>query len=169
MKTSQIAHCSIICALSLVILLVGIIPGFFYISIISAIAIVVFAKQLYGTKQWIMCYIVSSLLALLLIPDLDLSLTYTCIGWYPFVRFKLRNKRVYYQIIIKSLVFILASHIIYNISIFVFGSDQIMKNIPFFEVLYIIAFCIIFTATDIGLKIFEKYVYNIYKRLLKMK
>lgn len=170
MKTKQIAHCSIICALSIVILLTGIIPGLFYISIIFAIAIIVFAKQLYDTKQWFICYIVSSLLALILIPDLDLSLTYTCIGWYPFVRFKLRNKKVLYQIAIKSLVFVLASYIIYNISIFVFGSDQVVENIPFFEVLYIIAFCIIFIGIDIGLKVFEKYVYyRIYKRILGIK
>lgn len=113
-------------------------------------------KLKYGTKQWLMCYIASSLLSLVLIPNLEVSLTCICMGWYPEVRDRLRNKNKIIRIIIKTIVFLIASSIIYQISIFVFGGEQIVEEIKFFPILYAIMFTILFYILDLFLSLFEK-------------
>lgn len=155
-KTKAITQSGVMCALYIVILLTGLIPGLLYISIAVAIGSLHIIKSKYGTKQWCICYIASSLLSLILVPDLEVSLTCICMGWYPEVRDRLKNKNKVVRIVVKTIIFLIASSIIYQISIFVFGGEQIIEEIPFFSVFYAIIFTVLFYILDLFLNLFEK-------------
>lgn len=146
----------IICALSIVVLITGLFPGLIYFSInISIGTLTVIGKQ-YGTKQWIACYIATSLLSIFIVPDLELSLTYICMGWYPLVRNYANKLSVIPRKLVKVVVSVLASVGIYYISIAVFGTDEIMEKIPFFIVFYVLTFSMIFGLLELMLALFDR-------------
>lgn len=166
-ETKKITTSGLICALHIVILLIGVMPGFIYVSINVAIWSLSIIKKRFGTKYWAMCYIAASILDLLLIPDLEVSLTCVCMGWYPLVRDIInKNKNTVIKSICKTTIFIIASIIIYNISIRVFGTDAIIEEIPFFEVFYVAIFTSLFWILNLMMYTLD---IGVAKRLTKRK
>lgn len=148
----KITTSSIICALSLAILITGIIPGIFFVSIFVAICISIYLLDTYGVRYWVLWYIVVSTLALILSPDLELTLTFICMAWYPIAKYHIdKSRHKVIRIILKVVTYTLASYIIYKISIAVFGGLE--EDIPFFIVFYIAIFILDFYLLDFSINL----------------
>lgn len=160
-RTKKLTLCGIFCAIYVVLLIPGFLPGIMHIAIDVAIATLIITKIACGTKYYILSYVVASLLSLMVIPNLELVLTAICMGWYPIIRFelsKIADKRK--SFVIKSVIFFIASSIIYQISVLIFGVDEITKIIPFFWILYVIMFSVIFWILDAWITVFERLIYG---------
>lgn len=167
-NTYKLCFSSVMCAISLVILLTGILPATIYVSIYISISTLVVIKDMLGTKYWAMSYIAVSIVSLILIPNLEVSLTCVCMGWYPLLidtSNKLKEKHKYLALSIKYIIVMLASYLIYKISIFVFGSDELVDNIPFFFILYMIMFTLLFLGLEGIIWLFRRTIIRRLKRV----
>lgn len=165
-NTQKLAISGILCALSLVFMLTGIIPGLFFISIFISICTLQYILDNCGRNYWIAAYLATSALALILTIDLELSLTFVCMGWYPIIKLQIDKHNKLFRTISKTIIYVISSYIIYNISIFVFGADEIIENIPGFTVVYVLMFSSIFFMLDIAINLYHK---NVLSRLYKLK
>ena len=86
-QSQKIALCGVLCALAVVVLLLG---GIFSLAVYCAplLAIAVFLPVLeeYGPGTAGVAYGAVSILALLLVPDRETALVYVFFGWYPILR-----------------------------------------------------------------------------------
>ena len=153
---------AIIAALSVGILITGIIPGAFYVSIFLAICISVVILNEYGIKYWSLCYITTSLLAMILSPDLEITLTFIGMGWYTPVKKTLDKLVKAIRIILKTIIYVLSSYFIYHISIIVFGGLE--EDIPYFVIFYIIIFSIDFMLLDFSINLTQYRVIPMLRR-----
>lgn len=154
-EIKKITTSGMFCAVSLVFMLTGIIPGALFVSLFISICTLVIILDQYGTKYWLSAYIVTGVLGLILMPDLELSLTYVCIGWYPVVKKYLDVKPKLIRKLGKLIVYLVASYIIYRISLSVFGPDELASMIPFFGAIYAIIFSCIFWMLDVAINMWH--------------
>lgn len=150
-KSSQIAFCGLMTALSVVMLFFGSVVWIFaYVAPIVTGLIILIVKRAYGDKSGLLCYISISLLSLFLLPDKESALMFALFfGYYPLIKTrieKIRNK--FYVIVLKYLSFNLSFTVIELLCFYVF-------NIPFDDflgkwgilVLYVL-FNVVFTLYD---------------------
>lgn len=163
-QSKRIAFCSIICALSVMVLLVGIIPGIWYISIFVAVGISLELLDSYGLKYWIMWYIVVSTLGLILVPDIDIPITFIFMAWYTPIKDALDKLNKVIRTVIKTGVYLIASIIMYLASLFIFGVTE--YDIGIFIPFIIAAFMLEFFLLDYNIYLFRKKILPlIHKRL----
>lgn len=87
-RAQQIALCAMVTALGVVLMLVLGVTGIgTYAGPLLAAMLLLPVQDKYGTRGALTVWLVTGLLALLLVPDLELSIVYlTIFGWYPAVR-----------------------------------------------------------------------------------
>lgn len=169
-EIKKLTTSSIFCGLSVIFMATGLIPGVLFVSIFVATAILDYILNLYGVKYWFITYIASGLLIFMLIPDLELSLTYIFMAWYPIVKLWLDKKDKKVRRILKAVVFCVASLIIYRVAVFVFGMEAIVvEGIKFYWVIYTLMFMFMFMLLDIYLVIFQKKISNRIDKILNHK
>ena len=86
-QSRKIALCGVLCALSVVILLLGgLLAVAIYCAPLLAMAVLLPVLEEYGPGTAGAAYGAVALLALLLVPDRETALVYVCFGWYPILR-----------------------------------------------------------------------------------
>ena len=87
MKSKQIALCGLLCALAVIMLLLGGILGIgTFAGPILAMAVLLPILEEYGTKTAAAAWGAAAILALLLVPDRETALVFAFFGWYPLLR-----------------------------------------------------------------------------------
>lgn len=87
MKSKQIALCGLLCALAVIMLLLGGILGIgTFAGPILAMAVLLPILEEYGTKTAAAAWGAAAILALLLVPDRETALVFATFGWYPLLR-----------------------------------------------------------------------------------
>ena len=86
-QSRKIALCGVLCALAVVILLLGgLLAVAIYCAPLLAMAVLLPVLEEYGPRTAGAAYGAVALLALLLVPDRETALVYVCFGWYPILR-----------------------------------------------------------------------------------
>lgn len=87
MKSKQIALCGLLCALAVILLLLGGVLGIgMFAGPILAMAVLLPILEEYGGKTAAAAYGAAAILALLLVPDRETALVFAFFGWYPLLR-----------------------------------------------------------------------------------
>lgn len=87
MKSRKIALCGVLSALAVVVLLLGGVTGIgTFAAPVLAMAVLLPVLEEYGARAAATAFCAVSLLALLLVPDRELTLVYIGFGWYPILR-----------------------------------------------------------------------------------
>ena len=87
MKSRKMALCGLLTALAVVLMVLsGAIGIGTYAGPVLAMAVLLPILEEYGAKAAATAYAASAILALLLVPQLELSLVYSAFGWYPLLR-----------------------------------------------------------------------------------
>ena len=87
MKSKQIALCGLLCALAVILLLLGGVLGIgMFAGPILAMAVLLPILEEYGPKTVAAAYGAAAILALLLVPDRETALVFAFFGWYPLLR-----------------------------------------------------------------------------------
>ena len=111
-ETKRIALCGVMAALSVVILLLGAVLGLgIYLAPVVAGLILVPVGRSYGAKSQIMLWLAVSVLAFLLVPDIEENLMFLCLfGCYPILYPRLnmlpKGLRIGGKLLFFNLVFI---------------------------------------------------------------
>ncbi len=96
MQSKKIAACGVLCALAVVIMLIGsVIWVGVYAAPLLSIWLLLPLQELYGRKAALTAYFAVALLSLILLPDRELALFYCAFGWWPAARptiQRIRNK-----------------------------------------------------------------------------
>lgn len=163
--THRLATSGIISALAIVVLMLGVLPNMLFIGIYGSIMTSIILLDKYGLKYYYLSYFVISVLGIIIVPNLELTLTYICMGWYPIIKYIADRKSRIIGRIIKILISIISSCIIYNISIMVFGEADILGNeyTEFLKVGYVLIFCSIFMLLDWMINFERKQIYKMLK------
>ena len=87
MKSKQIALCGLLCALAVILLLLGGVLGIgMFAGPILAMAVLLPILEEYGSKTAAAAYGAAAILALLLVPDRETALVFAFFGCYPLLR-----------------------------------------------------------------------------------
>lgn len=87
MRSRQMALCGVLCALAVVVLLLGGAIGIgTFAAPVLAMAVLLPVLEECGPRAAGTAYAAVTLLALLLVPDRELALVYAGFGWYPILR-----------------------------------------------------------------------------------
>lgn len=106
-QTKRMASCAMMTALCVVLMWLGAILelGMYAAPLFAGLSLIPMGQK-YGQKYQIMVWIASSLLSLMLVPNIEQNLLYIGLfGWYPVLRPKLQNLPVFLRILAKLLIF----------------------------------------------------------------
>ena len=86
-QSRKIALCGVLCALAVVILLLGgLLAVAIYCAPLLAMAVLLPVLEEYGPKAAAITYAAAAILGLLLVPETELAMVYAAFGWYPILR-----------------------------------------------------------------------------------
>ena len=86
-ESKRIALCGLLCALALVVMLMGgIIPVATFCAPVLAMVFLLPVLAEFGPRYAAAAYAAVAILALLLVPDAETALVYLFFGWYPLLR-----------------------------------------------------------------------------------
>ena len=129
----KIAYCGIICALSVMLMLVSLIPGFTYaLPAISGICI--WTVSIFINYKWaLLSFAASALLSVLMIPELEADIVFIAFfGYYPIVRDKLFSiKSSALRFLVKLVIFNVACIAAYKVLIVLIGIDRMLDGMEF--------------------------------------
>lgn len=92
MKSRQMALCGLLTALAVVVMaLAGAIGIGTFLGPMLAMAVLLPLLEEYGAKTALLAYVATSVLGVLIVPELELALVYGAFGWYPILRPKLNR------------------------------------------------------------------------------
>ena len=92
MKSRQMALCGLLTALAVVVMaLAGAIGIGTFLGPMLAMAVLLPLLEEYGGKTAFLAYVATSVLGVLIVPELELALVYGAFGWYPILRPKLNR------------------------------------------------------------------------------
>ena len=98
MQSKKIATCGLLCALAVVVMLIGsLIWVGVYAAPLLSIWLLLPIERLYGRRASFTAYAAVSIIGFILLPDRELALFYCCFGWWPSVRpsvQKIKNRRL---------------------------------------------------------------------------
>ena len=87
MKSKQIALCGLLCATAVVAMVLASAIGIgTLIGPILAMAMLLPVLEEYSAKAMAASYVVTAILGILLVPELEMSMVYAAFGWYPLLR-----------------------------------------------------------------------------------
>lgn len=109
MQSKKIAACGLLCALAVVIMLIGsLIWVGLYAAPLLSIWLLLPIESLYGRKASFTAYIAVAAIALMILPDRELALFYCCFGWWPSVRpFVQRIRKRPLRITVKVMIYLI--------------------------------------------------------------
>ena len=129
----KVAYCGIICALSLMIMMISIIPGFNY-AIPAVSGIFIWSICFFISHKWaLLSFAASALLSLMLIPEIEARTVYIAFfGYYPILRDKLAviKPRVL-RFPVKLAVFNASCIASYHILVAIIGLDRVLEGMDF--------------------------------------
>ena len=92
MKSRQMALCGLLTALAVVaMVLAGAIGIGTFLGPMLAIAVLLPLLEEYGGKTAFLAYVATTVLGILIVPELELALVYAAFGWYPILRPRLNR------------------------------------------------------------------------------
>ena len=92
MKSRQMALCGLLTALAVVVMaLAGAIGIGTFLGPMLAMAVLLPLLEENGAKTALLAYVATSVLGVLIVPELELALVYGAFGWYPILRPKLNR------------------------------------------------------------------------------
>ena len=92
MKSRQMALCGLLTALAVVVMaLAGAIGIGTFLGPMLAMAVLLPLLEEYGGKTAFLASVATSILGVLIVPELELALVYGAFGWYPILRPKLNR------------------------------------------------------------------------------
>jgi hypothetical protein len=138
----KVAYCGIICALSVMIMLISLVPGFTY-AVPAASGIFIWSICFFVSYKWaLLSYAATSLLSLMLVPEIEARVIFIVfLGYYPIIRDKLIIvKPVVLRFLIKLAIFNIACVISYNILVPIIGIDKVLEGAERFGDMAVYAF-----------------------------
>jgi hypothetical protein len=129
----KIAYCGIICALSVMVMLLSLIPGFTY-AVPAVSGIFIWSICFFINYKWaLLSYATTSLLALMLVPEIEARVIFIVfLGYYPIVRDKLKIiKAVVLRFLAKLVIFNISCVVSYHILVPIIGIDKVLEGTEF--------------------------------------
>lgn len=129
-KTSQLALSAVLCALAVVIMMMG---GLIPVATFCCPILVCFLTAPVlcecGTGMALCAYAAVAILSCLLCPDKEAAVLYLFLGWYPAARPMFERTRRPLRLILKLLVFNCAVAAVYALLLFVLGMDALRAEL----------------------------------------
>ncbi|MCL2077594.1 MAG: hypothetical protein FWH08_04220 [Oscillospiraceae bacterium] len=129
----KIAYCGIICALSVIIMLVSLVPGFTY-AMPAISGILIWTISIFINYKWaLLSFSASALILIFVIPEPEANTVFIFFfGFYPIIRDKLvLIKPKLLQFIIKLGIFNVACVIVFQILAVIIGADKVLEGMDF--------------------------------------
>ncbi len=129
-KSKQMALCGVLAALAVVLMVLGgVIPMTTYCAPVLAALLLLPVLESCGKRIAWAWFGAVAVLALLLCPNLESSLLFLCLGYYPILRKDLhRIPGKFLRIVLKLLVFHLALVIMAGLLVPVMGLEQVIRD-----------------------------------------
>ena len=124
-RSRRAAACGMMCALSLLFLLVGVIPGLEYCGPVLAMLPQLPVVERWGGRWALGVYGATAALGILLALQPEASLVYLCLGWYPALRPALQGLPRWQRRAAKSVVFACAAGGIFLGSLLLLGPGAV--------------------------------------------
>lgn len=123
----RMATCGMLTALSVVLMLLGSVLGVLvYACPMFAALAIQYVRGEYGPRYALAMFAATGLVALMLVPDLEMSAVYLgIVGWYPVLKPVLDKCSRVVQWLCKLLVFNLALVLVYRVLLGVMGADRL--------------------------------------------
>ncbi|MCL2693898.1 MAG: hypothetical protein FWE60_02195, partial [Oscillospiraceae bacterium] len=123
----KIAYCGIICALSVMIMMISLVPGFTY-AVPAFSGIFIWSVCFFINFKWaLLSYAASALLSTLLIPEIEARVVFIAFfGYYPIIRDRLVViKPVVLRFVVKLLIFNAACVVSFHVLSAIIGIDKV--------------------------------------------
>ena len=129
-QSRKIALCGVLCALAVVILLLGgLLAVAIYCAPLLAMAVLLPVLEEYGPRTAGAAYGAVALLALL-VPDRETALVYVCFGWYPILRPRIAAlPSLSARIGCRLAVYALAVFALYGVVVRLFGLTAVLEEL----------------------------------------
>ncbi len=167
-NTKKLTVASMLCALCVVLMLIGSIIEVMDLSV-SALAsfIVIFAVIEMGGAYPYLIWTAGSILALLLLPNKLPAIYFAMFfGWYPIVKNYFERVAVWLSWILKTAAFVISFGGMLYVSSFFVGADEIMSDIT---IPLMLVGVLVFVIFDIALTRIIRAYMNIWRKKLKIK
>jgi len=129
-SSRKIALCGLMAALGVVFLMAGIIPLSTYCCPVLAMLALLPVLYEYGSRAALSVYLVTALLALLLVPELEVALLYAFLGYYPVLRPILNAlPGKIFPFLCKLAVFNAAIFVAYMLILFIFRLSYVVADL----------------------------------------
>ena len=130
-KTRELALCSMLGALGVVLLFLGgILPFAFYSCPLLASAILLIVREECRRQYAWSCFFAVAVLGLLLGPDKEAVLLYCCLGYYPLLQPKLDTVRpAFLRVGVKLGIFAAAIGSMYALLLFLFQMEAVAQEL----------------------------------------
>ena len=130
-QSQKIALCGVLCALSVVVLLLG---GIFSLAVycapLLAMAVLLPVLEEYGPGTAGAAYGAVSILSLLFVPDRETALVYVFFGWYPILRPRIAAlPSLPVRIGCRLAVYALAVSALYGVVVRLFGLTAVLEEL----------------------------------------
>ena len=123
MQSRKIATCGVLCALAVVIMLIGsLIWVGVYAAPLLSIWLLLPVQSMFGNKASFTAYAAVAAISLMILPDRELALFYCCFGWWPSVRpFIQRINRKGMRLAVKLAIYLVVMTIMLYLAYIVLG------------------------------------------------
>ena len=154
MKSTRMALCGLLTALAVVcMVLSGAIGIGTYVGPVLAMVVLLPVLEEYGTKIAAVSYVAAAILALLLVPELELALVYAALGWYPLLRPLLdRIPGRPLRLLIKACLFTAVILLLYGVLLRAVGmTADLLDAAPLFNCMLLLLGVFTLLITDLAL------------------
>ena len=129
-RSRQLAFCGVLCALAVVILVLGsLVPLSTFCCPILAMCVLLPLREEFGPRLALGAYAVVAALGILLVPDKEAALLYLFLGYYPVLRPRLERMRPrILGLLCKLLVFNASVLLLYWLLLHVFALSEVMES-----------------------------------------
>ena len=167
-STRKLTICAMLAALGVILLYLGSLIEILDISIavIASILCIIAVIEYGGSAPW-MIYAITSILALLLIPNKTPAYMYTIFfGFYPILKEKLEKVRTVLSWVLKEIVFNICLALMIFVALYFFTTQDNMLRNPIYIAVIVLLSEGVFILYDIALtRLISFYMYNLRKRL----
>lgn len=171
MTSHKMALCGLLTALAVVVMiLTGAMGIGTYAGPVLAMAVLLPVLEEYGAKAAATAYVAAAALALLLVPEIELSLVYAAFGWYPLLRPRLaRLGPAPLRIVIRLALCTTILLVLYGVILRLFGlTAELLAATPLFNALLLVMGNVIFLLTDLALtRLSQKWHSQLRKRFIR--
>ena len=129
----KIAYCGIICALSVMVMMVSLIPGFTY-ALPAIAGLFIWTVSVFINYKWaLLAFVSSALLSVMIVPEPEANTVYIAFfGYYPIIRDKLiKIKPVVVRFLVKLAIFNAACVASFRVLVVLIGLDRVLEGMDF--------------------------------------